>query len=1113
MRSYKNVFKKAAFAAIAGLFTLAAGCFPISLDGPSGTSSPTGAAERNAVVINEVIASNTLSHRDSKWGTPDWIELKNTGDSAADISGWRIADNPAMRNCFTFPDGTIIEAGGFLTVYCIADIEPAEDALIAPFSISRTGEKLYLSNGDRDPSLLDVPVLSTDVSYARKEDGSYGFSPAPTFCAENTDVRPTLSEAEAASAPIDGLRISELMTGADGWVELKNISQEPIELSLFFLSDDPNDPSKWRLPEGELAAGALLTVSFNAEAPVSELIAPFKVSRTESAVFVFDSRGVEKDRLEADPAMPAGVSAVKIGGTVLYTAYPTPNEENSSTTFETAEWREMDITSAPLIINEVLADNKYGIKDSYGDRSDWVELLNQSDNPVYLSYYYLSDDPNDPLKWQLPNVALLPHEYVLIFLSGNETAGAEIHAPFSLSRGESICLTALNGMFIDRIEIPLEINPNVSIGRNSENQIRYYSAPTPQQPNTTYGSERSADAGGFDPRSVYISEVSSVQAAHSDMDDWVELFNPSDSTIDLSGWSLTNDPDLPHKFPLDRYSLRAGGYAVIYCRTGGSGSYAPFGISPGGSTLYLIDPDGGVRDVFPTGAGTLGVTSGRAHMSQSGERLFFTSATPGGKNASGCPTYTAAPEFSRTSLYSDSSFLLELTCPTPNAVIRYTMDGSAPTSSSEKYTSPITVSKGVCIRAKAYAEGLIPSETVAHTYVIGAEHSLPVVCISLAHSDYNKMYKAEMNSNGSVKKGEEVPCYMEYYVDGRLAVCSGAGVKVSGASTAVYPQKSMKLIFRAGYGRSSIDFPFFDDSSVSSFRSILLRNGGQDAYYAHIRDSFVSKMCLGMNLDVAACRPVIVYMNGQYRGIYDLKENMNEDFVAAHHGVSRKKVEIARRNGWMRAGTREQWDEMLKMCKTLDFSKQENFEKLKQYVDTDSIMDYLIARTYFYDYDMYNQKYWHTNDNKVRWRAVLFDSDFALYGNSSSANILYTYFNRNGVVSPHGYVTQMDIYCACNENPEWREQFIIRYIQVVKKRFNAERAQSVFDSLVEAYRPEMRRQIEKWYMPSSMEKWQSELSGLRECLGRRPEKALENLKSFYGLSDSKFAELEKKAMG
>lgn len=1098
-------------AALAAL--LLAGCkgFLPSPGGPEASGTPS-AGKKGEVVINEVVSSNTLSHRDPAYGTPDWIEFKNIGDAEADISGRRIADNPAMRSSLTFPEGTVIAPGGFLTVYCIADFEAGEGELIAPFSISRTGEKLYFSD-DKDTALLDVPVLSTDVSYARGEDGVFGFSSTPTFGEENANIHLTLSEAEAASAPIDGLRISELVTGSEGWAELKNISESPIELSLFYLSDDPNDPSKWRFPEGSLEPGALVTVSFNAEAPVSEIVTSFRVSRSENGLYLFDSRGAEKDRLEVAPGLPAGISAIKVGGEVLYTAYSTPGEANSTDTFENAEWSDMDISSAPVIINEVLADNKYGIKDSYGDRSDWVELLNQSDSPVDLSYYYLSDDPNDPLKWQLPKVALLPHEYVVVFLSGNESLSGEIHAPFKLSNGETVCLTALQGMFIDKIEIPLEINPNVSAGRNSENQIRYYPTPTPGGPNSSYGLDRAADAGGFNARSVYISEVSAVQPAHSDMLDWIELYNPTGSAVSLSGWSLTNDPDEPRKYSLDKYSLRADGYALIYCGGAGSSSYAPFGISPGGSTLFLIGPDGGVHDVFETGAGALGVTSGRVHLSQTGERVFFKSATPGAKNAEGCPTYAAAPEFSRASLYSDSAFKLELTCSTPGAVIRYTTDGSAPTSSSKEYTSPISVSENAIIRAKAFAEGLIPSETVAHTYVIGAQHTLPVVCISLSHSDYSKMYYAEMRSNGSVKKGEEVPCYMEYYVGGRPAIQSGAGVKVSGASTAVYPQKSMKLIFRAGYGRSSLDYPFFDDSEVSSFRSILLRNGGQDAYYAHIRDTFVSKMCLGMNLDVAVCRPVIVYMNGQYRGIYDLKENMNEDFLVNHYGVSRSRVEIARRNGWMRAGTREQWDEMLNMCKTLDFSKKENFEKLKKYVDTDAIMDYLIARTYFYDYDMYNQKYWHTNDNKVRWRAVLFDSDYALYGNNPSANILYTYFNKNGVVSPHGYVTQMDIYCACNQNAEWREQFIIRYIKTVKTRFNAERALSVFDSLVETYRPEMPRQISKWHMPNSMEKWQTELAGLRDCISKRPEKALKNLKSFYGLSDSKYAELEKKAMG
>ena len=1102
----KAFMKFLTFAAAAAFSAIAlSGC---SSGGEPGASpAPGKKAGLDGVVINEVVSVNTLSHIDPDYGAADWVELKNTSGEDTDISGWRLADNPAYQRALKFPDGTSIPAGGFLTVLCIpeANVPESDSVFIAPFGISRSGEKIYLSALENRSDMVTVPYLAADISYARNADGSYGYSNLPTFGAENSNVFPTFDEAAKEAPAADALRISELVNGKNGWAELRNVSDEEIDLSSYSLSDDEHDPMKWVFPAEKLAPGAFVVAELNELDPDSPLTASFKLGRSETALYLFNNLHQEIDRAEFDPAMPDGVSAVKTDLGVKYTAFVTKGGENSDRLFDTVEWTAMEPASAPLIINEVLANNKYSVIDAYGDRSDWVELYNQSDLPVDLSYYCLSDRGDDLTKWQLPKVALLPKCFVVIFLSGNETIDGEIHAPFGLSEGESIYLSKLDGMEYDSIEIPAGINPNVSVGRNGANEIRYYAAPTPGGSNTTYGLERFADAGGFNAHSVYISEVSAVHAVGSGGADWIELYNGSGSSVSLNGWSLTDDPAKPKKYKLDGFSVSAGGYAVFNC------GKRTFSVSGSGDTVYLIDPAGGVTDVFDSGVTGVGVTSGRANLSQTGERCFFTTPTKGFPNASPVSGHAAEPVFSSNNLYVSGGTEISLSTSTQDAEIRYTLDGSAPTQNSKLYTSPITISKGTVIRARTYRSGLIPSTPVSRTFLTGDQHTLPVVCISLSSEDYSRMYRAEMSQNGGVKKGDRVPCSMEYYMDGRLAVSSGAGVKVSGASTAVYPQKSLSLYFRAGYGRSSLDFPFFDDCEISSFRSVLLRNGGQDAYFAHIRDSYIDRICMGMNIDIASFRPVIVYINGEYRGVYDLKENLNEDYVASHYGIDRDTVEIAKRNGYMLAGTKDRWNEMRKLCQTLDTSQQANFDRLAQYVDTDSIIDYLIARTYFYDGDMFNQKYWHTTDDAVKWRAIFYDSDYAMYGNSPAGNILPAYFNPNGVSSAHGYITNMDIFCALNKNKEWRDEFITRYIYEVKYRFNKENALPLFDELASEYAPEMPRQISRWHMPATYAGWQSELSSLRNCIAKRPDYALKNLRNYYHLSDSAWAEYVRRA--
>lgn len=1116
MRFYKRILSAAL---LVGALLLA-GCTELDPSGPSPSGSGKPSADVSSVVINEVVSSNSLSHIDPKYGSLDWVELKNVGDRDADISGWRISDTPAFSSALTFPEGTVIPAGGFLAVMCRTELPEGSDddggVLIAPFGISRSGEKLYLSAGENKLTVLDVPYLTTDASYARRADGTYGFSATPTYSAENANIAASLDEAlSTVIVEEDKLRISELVIGSLGWVELKNVSSDEVNLSLYMLSDNESDPMKWNLPEMTLAAGEYVVVELNQENPESPLSASFKVSHSEAAIFLFNSMRQLVDSMAVDPAVPDGVSAVAVNGEVAYTARITKGAENSTETFGEIGWKKMDITdpSVRLYINEVCPKNKYGIVDSYGDRSDWIELYNPSEYPAYLNDYYLSDDVMDPMKWRLPNVSLLPGEYVLIFLSGNETIGGEIHAPFKLSGTDGgIWLSCLNGMTQDFMPVPEDLVPNASIGRSEDLEIRYYAAPTPDGPNTTYGFEKSASILSFDPNGLYISEVLAVNPAGSGGYDWVEIVNCSAYVKSLKGYSLTDDPDEPRKLVFGETVLNPGDFTVVYCdsKAAGSGPVAPFSLSNGGETLYFISPEGAVIDVFRTGMTTVGVTSGRADRSRTGDRCFFVQPTPGQKNGTPLDGYVHEPVFVQNRLSYASSATVEITCATDDAEIRYTTDGSAPTRDSKLYSGPLTVKGNMVIKAKAFRSGLISSPVATHTYLIDESFTMPVVSLSMSAADYARMYKAEMGPNGGVTHGDQVSCFMEYYVDGRLAVSSGAGVRVSGASTSVYAQKSLGLYFRAGYGRSTLDYPLFDGCPVTSFRSIVLRNSGQDASHARIRDSYLSKICRGMNIDVAYFRPVIVFINGDYRGIYDMKENLNEDYLAGHFGVARNTVEIIKRNAKVMAGSADQWDAMRKLCQTLDFSKQENFDRLAALVDADSVMDYLIARTYFYDADMYNQKYWHTNDNQVKWRAIFFDSDYAMFTCEAGTSILGSYFTPNGVPSAHGFITNMDIYCALNQNPGWREEFIIRYIYYAKHVFDAEHALPAFDELVEVYRPEMSRHITRWHMMSAST-WTQEVAKLRACIEKRPSYALRNLKNFYHLTDSQFAEYERLA--
>ena len=191
------------------------------------------------------------------------------------------------------------------------------------------------------------------------------------------------------------------------------------------------------------------------------------------------------------------------------------------------------------------------------------------------------------------------------------------------------------------------------------------------------------------------------------------------------------------------------------------------------------------------------------------ERVYFETATKGAKNPDTCYlSYAAAPSLSDTTMYHGSEFTLSISKTNIDGTIRYTLDGSKPTESSNEYTAAITVSENTVVRAAVFVDGMLPSDTVTMTYIFDEPHSIPVVTIAMEKGDFSEMYAVSKPFVPVVER----ECYMQFFeTDGTLGVQSAAGVRVSGASTRAYPQKSLGIYFRSGYGRNEITYPFFGE--------------------------------------------------------------------------------------------------------------------------------------------------------------------------------------------------------------------------------------------------------------------------------------------------------------
>lgn len=270
---------------------------PTAAPTPQPTPEPTPyiSPDADKIKISELMVKNDATLLDSDGEFYDWFELVNTSDSPVSLAGWRVSDGED-KSGWSFPDVTI-DAGGYLLVFASSK-ESAGTELHASFSLSED-ETLYLYAPEN--YLADsAPNVSTmsDHSSVRRADGSFEdcIWPTPGY-SNDAEGYELFCAAHTATSP---LVINEVMVYNDSynrqpdgeyydWVELKNVSEEPIMLAEYYLSDDKDNPMLWRLPERYLDPGALLVVhcSGNSDLSTSDTVhSNFSLNSTSERLYL-----------------------------------------------------------------------------------------------------------------------------------------------------------------------------------------------------------------------------------------------------------------------------------------------------------------------------------------------------------------------------------------------------------------------------------------------------------------------------------------------------------------------------------------------------------------------------------------------------------------------------------------------------------------------------------------------------------------------------------------------------------------------------------------------------------------------------------------------------------
>ena len=959
----------------------------------------------------------------------------------------------------------------------------------------------------------------------------------------------------SSRAPADAVALSEIMISNKGsvpdnlggypdYIELHNGSTEKADISGYGLSDSLLEGAKYVFPAGTvLEPGAYVVVWCGGEAE-DGMHAPFKLSAGEEAV-LFDASGRPLDTAVLN-SVDSGM-VLRREGEVWTQAKPCPGYPKTEEGMAEYEKSLKETEDIGLYINEFMASNATTICDSFGSYSDWIELYNSTDTDMDISGFGISDNLSQPMKYRFPDgTTIAAKGYLVVFCSGNEgMQNGELHAPFGLrSYGEDVVIANRAGRIIDSYSFKNQ-ETDVSMARipDGAGEFQSNSQPSPGYPNTGAGYSAFDAANRLPLGGVYISEFGG--STGSVASDWVELHNSTGSAVSLAGYGLSNNPKNPAKWVFPDISIEPGEYLLLYAT--GSADKAQkknlklnFCISSTGEALFFFDPNGKLIDKLSAGRMRSGQSYGR---DGSDNRFYYAEPTPGAQNGKGYEGITQLPAFSVTPGIYDNAVTVAITAG-EGETIRYTTDCTTPNASSEVYSGELSISKNSVIRAAAFRDGYLSGDVATATYLFrsdGVNHALPVVTLvtdpdnlwnsktgiyatgdqfdpdAASYADTLQSatyYQAKFATEEQVDTIWEKPAAFSLFDDnGKQVFTQNVGIRIAGSFGRGRAQKGFNVIARKEYGKGSMEYPFFQNRPYTEYKAVVLRAGAQDQNRSKIRDELASGLLEGTDINILyqAYRPTVLYLNGEYWGVYFMKEKRNRFFVAQHENTENN-VDLAIGKGFKQRsyGDNSDWVSLYEYATSHDLSSAEAYAYVSERMDVDSFRDYMIAEIYNGNTDTYNFQYYRLKGGK--WKFIFYDF---CWGFQSPGHETLAF--RMGKTPSD--VCSAKLFAAMLQNKGWRDSFCRRFGELLNTAFAPERVSALIEELYGYVEPEIKREREKFNKDTFMgvkqpntnlgtyEGFQSEISKLKDFAQRRPEELKRQLQSNLGLSDSYMKEV------
>ena len=608
---------------------------------------------------------------------------------------------------------------------------------------------------------------------------------------------------------------------------------------------------------------------------------------------------------------------------------------------------------------------------------------------------------------------------------------------------------------------------------------------------------------------VYINEfMASNTSTIKDPDfnddaDWIELYNDGPAAVNLEGYFLTDNLKKTDKWKIGNIIIASKGFVVFWADSKDSGSHTSFNLSASGEQIGLFKPDLTAVDSLSFELQDPNISFGRK-TDGNPEWVLFVTSTPG--TANNTKSYSGIvksdPSFSIPGGIYQGSVSLEIKS-IFGGDVRYTLDGTEPDEQSPIAIEPISIAQNTVVRARIYKPDQIPGPVITNTYLIDTENkinNLPVVCLSSDPANFWDPVKGIYVVH-STKPDWEIPVNIELFEnDGRVGAAFNlkAGAKSTGLYSWQLPEKMLGVSFRKEYGASKLEYPLLFDKPRKVYKTFSLRASGSDWGNTMFRDGMIQTSAVeNTNIDNSGFRACIVFINGKYMGIHNIREKIDADYVVGNHGYQPgtfDMIEETDAGHYAETGDFKANDQFLSLT-AKDLSVKANYDAVANVMDIEDFTDVVCTEVYSGNSSIGHNLMKYKPKDSGKWKWILMDFDRGFFGINSQLISFY--------VNDDGWPLK-DLM----RNQDYKKYMGRKLSDLLFTNFNPERMIAQIEDHKKTIEAEMPSHVDRWkgtsgtgnysnvHAISSVDYWISEVEKLKTFAQARPDVILKDLTNY-----------------